>query len=78
MISSPMPMAMLLLLTAKGTDGFTILIGNKLPLYQLLLFIGTAILVSVINKAEGLLCYVLFSPKIIDSYTCSYRDYKTT
>ena len=33
---------------------------------------------SVINKAEGLLCYVLFSPIIIDSYTCSYRDYKAT
>lgn len=43
MISSPMPMAMLLLLTAKGTDGFTITVGDKLPLYQLLLIIGTAI-----------------------------------
>ena len=46
MISSPMPMAMLVLLTAKGTDGFTIMIGNKLPLYQLLLIIGTVATVN--------------------------------
>ena len=41
MISSPMPMAMLVLLTAQGTDGFTITIADELPLYQLLLIIGT-------------------------------------
>ena len=67
MISSPMPMAMLLLLTAKGTDGFTILIGNKLPLYQLLLFIGTVISVGdsqsyVTLKAYHIMfCFLLTS-----------------
>ena len=34
-----MPMVMLILLTAKGTDGFSLMVG-ELPLYQMLLIFG--------------------------------------
>jgi len=42
-ISSPMSMAMLMLLTAKGTDGFSLMVG-ELPLYQMLLIFGITLL----------------------------------